>query len=141
MASTRKIIAEFIGVFLIGAVAGGLITWCYSDTQLTSFMSRTNNPDALVARIDKKYADEFHLTPEEMAKIQPLTRQMAQDLYKVRHQFGVDILSTLDNYHAQIAQQMTPEHRAAYEAAMADRKKKLSLLLLPDLSSPAGEQK
>jgi len=38
---TRKIIAEFVGVFLIGAVAGGLVVWKATDTQLTTFMSRS----------------------------------------------------------------------------------------------------
>jgi len=141
MASSRKLIAEFIGVFLIGALAGGLITWSYTDTQLTNFMSRTNNPDVLVARMNKKYAEDYHLSPDESARIQPLIQQMAQDLYKVRHHFGVDIISTLDNYHAQIAAQLTPEHRALYQAKMAEREKQLSNLLLSDQTTPGPEPK
>jgi len=141
MRPTRKIIAEFIGVFLIGALAGGLLTYCYTDRQLTSFMSHTSDPDVLMARINKKYAEQYHLTPDEMTRIQPLIKEMAQSLYKVRHQFGVDILSTLDNYHQQIAAQLTPEHRDAYLKAMADRKKSLNALLLPDQSSPTQGQK
>jgi uncharacterized membrane protein len=71
MRPTRKIIADFIGVFLIGALAGGLVTWSYTDTRLFTFMSRTNDPDSMVARINKKYADEYHLTPDELNRIQP----------------------------------------------------------------------
>ena len=137
MRSTRKIIAEFIGVFLIGAVAGGLVTSSYTDTQLTTFMSRTNDgPDSIAARITKKYADEYHLTPDELTRVQPEIGEMAQHVYQVRHQFGVDIMATLDEYHEKIAEQMTPEHRAAYDAAMAEHRKKLAGLLLPDQSSP-----
>jgi hypothetical protein len=141
MRPTRKIIAEFIGVFLIGALAGGLLAWSFSDTQLTSFMSRTNDPNVLMARINKKYADQYHLTPEEMNRIQPLTKEMAQSIYKVRHQFGVDILSTLDTYHQQIAAQLTPEHRDAYLKATKERTKNLTALLLSDQSSPTQGQK
>jgi uncharacterized membrane protein len=145
MASSRKIIADFIGVFLIGALAGALITWSVStwsaDTQLTAVMSRWNNPDTLEARINAKYAHDYQLSPEEVRKIQPLVKQMALDIYKVRHNFGVDIISTLDNYHAQIAAQLTPEHRTAYEAKMAERKQQLTELLLNDQSSPIPEQK
>lgn len=141
MSFTRKIIAEFVGVFLIGALAGGLVVWLFNDEPLTTVMSHWNNPDTLEARINKKYADDYHLTDDEMAKIKPLTKQMAQDLYKIRHQFGDDILSTLDRYHSEIAAQLTPEHRAAYEAAMAVRTKKLSLLLNSDQSSPSAPQK
>jgi len=129
---TRKIIGEFIGVFLIGAVAGGLVTWKATDTQLTTFMSRSNDPDSMVARMNKKYVDEYHLTPDELNKIQPLVKEMAQHVYQVRHQFGVDIMATLDDYHQKIAAELTPEHRDAYLKAIADRRNKLNGLLLPD---------
>jgi uncharacterized membrane protein len=137
MRPTRKIVAEFIGVFLIGALAGGLVTWSYTDNQLSSFMSRTNDPEAFDARINKKYADDYHLTPEELARIQPQIKEMAQHIYLVRHQFGLNMMSTLDDYHQQIAAQLNPEHREAYEAAVAERKKKLGALLLLDQSSPS----
>ncbi len=141
MRSSRKIIAEFIGVFLIGAMVGGLIVWCVTDTQLTSFMTRTNNPDVLVARIEKKYSEEYHLSPAEMEKIKPLVHEMAQHIYSVRHNFAVDVLSTMNDYHKQIAAQLTPEHRDAYLKATDDRRSKLSTLLMPDQGSPSTPQK
>jgi hypothetical protein len=142
MRPTRKIIAEFIGVFLIGALAGGLVEWSVTDTQLSTFMSRTSDdPDNMVARMNKKYADEYHWTPDEISRIQPTVREMAEHVYQVRHQFGLDIMATLDDYHQKIAVQLTPEHRAAFEAAVAERHKKLSNLLLPDQSSPSQGSK
>ena len=142
MCPTRKIIAEFIAVFLIGALAGGFVTWSYTDTQLSTFMSRTNDgPDNMVARLNKKYADEYHWTPDEISRVQPQVKEMAQRIYQVRHQFGLDIMSTLDEYHEKIAAQLTSEHRAAYEKITGERKKKLSGLLLPDQSSPSQGQK
>jgi hypothetical protein len=66
---------------------------------------------------------------------------MAQHIYQVRHQFGLDMMSTLDDYHQQIAAQLTPEHRAAYDAAVSDRRKKLAALLLLDQSSPSSVPK
>ena len=137
MRPTRKIIADFIGVFLIGALAGGLATWSYTDTQLSSFMTRTNNPDIFVVRLNKKYSDEYHLTPDELNRIQPTIKEMAQHIYLIRHQFGLDMMSTLDDYHQQIAAQLNPEHRAAYQAAIAERKKKLGAMLMLDQSSPS----
>ena len=141
MANTRKLVAQFIAVFLIGAVAGGLLTWSFSDNQLTTAMSHWNNPDTLEARINAKYAKDYQLTPDEIEKIKPLTRQLAQDLYRIRHQFGVDIIDTLNRDHAAIAAQLTPDHRASYEAKMTDRTGKLSATLLGDQSSPAPVQK
>jgi uncharacterized membrane protein len=134
MRPTRKIVAEFIGVFLVGALAGGLVTWSFEDNQLTSFMNRTNSPEALEARIEAKYQTQYNLTPDELNHIRPLILAMARHLYLVRHQFGIDILSTADNYHAQIAANLNPEHRAAYVAAMQARRKQLGTMLLPDPS-------
>jgi uncharacterized membrane protein len=136
MRITRKIIAEFVGVFLIGGVAGGLVTWKFTDRDLSMFMTNTNNPDNLAMRINKKYADQYHLTPDELNRIQPDIKEMAQAIYQVRHQFGLDVITTLDKYHAQIAAKLDPDHRDAYEKAMADRHAKLSTLLQPDQSSP-----
>ncbi len=132
MRPTVKIIAEFIGVFLIGGLAGGLLEWSYTDTQLSSFMTRANSPEGLAQRISTRYETDYHLTPEEMKKIQPDIVAMARHVYLVRHQFGLDIISTLDDYHAKIAAQLTPEHRSAYEAAQTERKKKMTTMLLPD---------
>ena len=141
MANTRKLVAQFVGVFVIGALAGGLITYSVSDTTLATAMSHWNNADALESRINAKYANDYHLTPEEMDKIKPLTKQLAQDIYKIRHQFGVDIVDTLNRDHAAIAAQLTPEHRAAYEAKVNDRTNKFGAMLLGDQSSPAQGQK
>ena len=141
MRPTRKIVAEFVGVFLVGALAGGLLVSSTADTPLMSFMNKAaTKPDAIVARINKKYTQDFNLSPDEIAKIQPLVQEMAQHIYQARHQFGLDIMSTLDDYHAKIAAQLTPEHRDAYEKAMADRRKTLSSVLLPDPSGSPDDK-
>lgn len=142
MRPTRKIIADFVGVFLIGALAGGFVTWSFTDTQLSTFMTKTAaTPDSMVARMNKKYVDDYHLTPDELNRIQPTVKEMAQNIYQVRHQFGLDIMAALDKYHQEIAEQLTPEHRAVFEKAIAERKKKLNGLLLLDQGSPSEGSK
>ncbi len=141
MANTRKLVAQFVGVFVIGALAGGLMTYSVSDTSLATAMSRWNNADTLEARINAKYAKDYQLTPDELDKIKPLTKQLAQELYKIRHQFGLDVVDTLNRDHAAIAAQLTPEHRAVYEAKMASLTGKLNTALLGDQSSPTPDQK
>ena len=141
MGSNRKIIAEFFGVFLLGAAAGGLLTYSCSDNQISTVMSHWNNPGSTEARINAKYVKDYQLTPDETAKIQPLVHQMAQDLYQARHQFGVDIVNILTRDHEAIAAQLTPEHRAVYEQKMTEHTQKLSDLLLGDQGSPAPAAK
>jgi len=141
MANTRILIAQFVGVFVIGALAGGMMSYSFSDTSLAKAMNRWNNADTLEAVIDAKYAKDYQLTPDELAKIKPLTKQLAQDLYRIRHQFGVDIIDTLNRDHAAIANQLSPEHRAAYQSKMTGLTGKLSAALLGDQSSPTQDQK
>lgn len=146
MRPTRKIIAEFVGVFLIGGLAGGCLTWgyfvwYYNDSHITGFMSRTNDPDVLIKRLNKRYQEQYHLSPEELQRIQPTLNEMAQSMYKVRRQFGVDVISTLDTYHQKIAAQLTPEHRDEYQKASAERRKHLAGLLEVDQGSPSQGQK
>jgi uncharacterized membrane protein len=161
MRPTRKIIIEFVGVFSVGALAGGLVTWNYTNTELSvmqfpappsveshptesplsRFMSHTNDPEAMVARMSKKYADEYHLTADEQNRIRPLLEEMAQHTYQERRQFGLDIMATLDDYHGKIAAQMDPDHRVAYEKACAERRKTLSSMLLLDQNSTAQESR
>ncbi len=102
------------------------------DAKLSQFMSRTNDADQMIARINDKYRNEYHFTQEELDRIQPTVKELAEHVSQVRHQFGVDIIATLDTYHEKIAAQLTPEHRAAYEKANAEREKQISHMLLLD---------
>lgn len=141
MRPSRKITAAFVSVFLIGALAGAFGMWGLTDTQLNRFMSNTTNADTLIARLNKKYVHDYNLNPDEVARIQPQLKEMAQRLSQIRRQFGDDVLVTLDDYHQRIGAQMTPEHREAYEKANAERKKRLSAMFLLDSTPPDPGQK
>jgi hypothetical protein len=138
MQLSRKIAGEFIAVFLIGTVVGGLVMWDFaSDSELSKFMTKTNDSDSvMVARINQKYVNEYHLTPDEIARIQPIVKEMAQHMSHIRRQFGIDIISTYSDYHQQIAEKLDPDHREAYEKMSAERKQQLSTLLKIDQTSP-----
>jgi hypothetical protein len=140
MLPSRKITAAFAGVFFIGTMIGGLVMMDYTDTRLSRFLNNTSNPEIMAARINQKYRTEYQLTSEEQARIEPLVREMAQHLYQERRQFGADIMGTLDDYHQKIAEQMTPEQRAAYGKVNDERKKRISSLLLNEFSPVQGEK-
>jgi protein-tyrosine-phosphatase len=132
MATSRKAWVAFAGVFLIGAAVGALVVWSFQDVRVTKFMTYTADPKSMAARINQKYVQEYHLTADEQARIAPLTQEMTQRLYMIRRQFGVDIIQTMDDYHAKISQQMSPDHRAAYKTVNDARKKWMTSVLLPD---------
>ncbi len=132
MRPSSKVIAEFIGVFLVGALVGGLIERDWMDTSLNQFMLRTNDPNTLVQRLTDKYANQYHFTNDEMTRIGPLIQEMAQKTSQIRHQFGTDIINIMDEYHTKISAQLTPDHAAAYLKAWQDRRQQIREMLLLD---------
>ena len=111
----------------------------YTDTRLSRFISNTGDPASMTARINQKYAHDFQVTPEEQQRIAPLVKEMAQQLYQERRQFGTSVLATLDAYHEKISEQMTPDQRTAYQKANDERKKWLTELLISDLPPTATD--
>jgi hypothetical protein len=139
MPPSRKLIAACVGVFVLGAAVGAWLIATFQDARLNKFMTSTGDPKSMAARINVKYAKEEDLTPDELARIAPLTEEMTQHLYEQRRQFGIDIISTLKEYHQKIGDQMTPEHRQAFQLANQEREKRMSALLLLDDAS-AGQK-
>jgi hypothetical protein len=141
MLASPKLAAAFIGIFVVGGGVGALITQYFEDKQLSTFFQHTSDPDGWVAHINDKYTKQYDLTVDEQNQIKPLTKEMAQHLYQLRRQFGLDVIAALDDYHEKVAAQMTPEQRAAYEADNLARKKRMTGMLLFDESSPEQGQK
>jgi hypothetical protein len=139
MLPSRKIIIAFAAVFILGGGVGALLESTFQDARLNKFFTSTGDPKSMAVRINAKYAKEENLTPDEIARIAPLTEEMTQHLYEVRRQFGIDIVSTLKDYHQKIGEQMTPEHRQAFQLANQDREKRMSGLFLLDDAS-AGQK-
>jgi hypothetical protein len=133
MLPSGKIGIAFVGVFLIGAMSGGLITSSFTErnpTDISSFMTKTNDRDqVIVDRINKNYVHDYNLSPEELARIQPLVEAMAMHITQIRHQFAADFIATFEETHAKIAAQLDPPHRDAYLAATAKRDKELRAML------------
>ena len=129
---TRKVAGAFVGVFLIGALVGALLVKAFEDLWVNRFLVSTADPKSMAVRIDQKYLHDYHLTPDEELRIRPLIQEMTQQLYLSRKRFGVDIISTMDDYHNRIAEQMLPEHRDAYKEANDKRRKRMSSVLLLD---------
>jgi len=136
MIPSRKLAATFFCVFLLGAVAGGLAVYVTSSMSFSKFLDRTNDPDNLAQRIDQKLAAKYQLDSDEQARIAPITRDLAQNLFQIRQKFGTDVLATLDDAHAKIAAQMTPAQRDAYLKDVQSKRPQHVAMLLP-ASAPA----
>ncbi len=141
LVASRKIVLAFVATFLVGAIAGGLLVWDFTDTTLSGFIKKTSDPDTMAATIDQKNLALFHLTPDQVAATKPMTRAFTQRLYELRNQFAQDVMAAMADYHAKVAAQMTPAQQAVYAKANADRAKRMSALLFLNQSSPPAAQK
>ena len=111
------------------------------DAKVSRFMNRANDPVSMAARINQKYTADYRLTPDQQARISPLVDEAARHLYQLRHQFGVDVIAALDEFHAKVAGQMTDEQRGLYAKANEERKTRMTHLLLAEPPQPAQSQK
>ena len=131
MIPSRKLAASFFCVFVLGAVTGGLVVYDMTSMSFSKFLDRTNDPDSLAQRIDKKLAAKYQLDGDEQARIAPITRDLAQNLFQIRQKFGTDVMATLDAAHAKIAAQMTPAQRDAYLKDVQAKRLQHAAMLLP----------
>jgi hypothetical protein len=138
MLPTRKLAAMFVCVFILGAAAGALLSMNFGTMRFSDFLNRTNNPAALAHRIDTKLTAQYQLDADEQARIDPVAREMARNLYVLRHQFATDVLATIDASHEKIGAQMNPAHREAYEKDNLDRHKRAASILMPPAAGTTG---
>jgi len=136
MIPSRKLAAIFFCVFVLGAVVGGLLVYDTDSMSFSKVLARTNDPDSLAQRIDQKLAAKYQLDSDEQARIAPITRDLAQNLFQIRQKFGSDVMTTLDAAHAKIAAQMTPAQRDAYLKDVQAKRQQHAAMLLP-ASAPA----
>jgi hypothetical protein len=138
MLPSRRLVATFICVFVLGAFAGGFLSMSFADLRFYNFLNRTNDPTGFAARLDDKLAREYQLDADERTRIAPLTREMAQNLYQLRRKFASDVLATIAASHEKIAGQMTPSQRDAYQKANEDRRKRAVSMLMPETAPASG---
>jgi hypothetical protein len=132
MKPSRKVVAAFVAVFVMGAIVGVLNESLFYDMRFPRFLSGTNDPASMTTRINQNLVKKYNLSDDQQKKIAPLTQAMAQRLYQLRRQFGADFIATLDDYHEKVAAEMTPNQRADYAKLNEERRKRAMDMLLPD---------
>jgi len=140
MIPSRKLAAMFLCVFVLGAAAGALLEMNFGDPRFSTFLNKTSDPAALAQRVDKRLASQFNLDADEQARIAPLTKEMAQNLFGLRVKFANDVLATIDDEHGKIAAQMTPAQRDAYIKDNVARRARAVAVLMPPAPNGATAQ-
>ena len=102
-----KLIAGFLLVFVAGGIAGAALGGLYARHLFFEF----HHPRMIGVRMKEQFRSELHLTPEQVAKIDPIIDKTAAELQHVRRDTGRRVGEIWMEAHQQIAANLTDEQR------------------------------
>ena len=102
-----KLIAGFILVFIAGGITGAFLGGLYARHLFFEF----HHPALIGARTKERLRTELNLTPEQVAKISPITDKTAAQLQKVRQDTGRRVHEIMTEAHQEMAANLTAEQR------------------------------
>ena len=100
-----KLIAGFILVFVAGGLSGAFLGGLYARHLFFGF----HHPEQIGARMKERLRTELNLTPEQVAKISPITDKMALQLREIRQETARNVHETIAEAHRQMAANLTDE--------------------------------
>jgi len=160
MDKTWKVIFAFVGVFIAGAVFGGLLALRIGGrfTQMQAQQVRLRGPNAVLAdpkqrpllggvqpiqpaQIMRRYADRLGFTPEQRKKIRPLIARATQDVRRQQQNNFRESNVILQRLQQDIARELTPEQREKLHK-LEQRQREIASenrARFGDRGAPAGE--
>jgi len=102
-----KLIVGFILVFIAGGITGAFLGGLYARHLFFEF----HHPALIGARMKERLRTELNLTPEQVAKISPITDKTAAQLQKVRQDTGRRVHEIMTEAHQEMAANLTAEQR------------------------------
>lgn len=102
-----KVILAFTGVFLAGAILGGVITL----RMAREFGSKRVMMDHFAPMIMKRYAEKLDLSEEQAAKVKAIVQKTEEHLRQLRTQGFRDVVDVAEKMNAEVANLLTPEQR------------------------------
>lgn len=114
-----KVALTFTGVFLAGAIAGGIVS-----VRVVKAMASKRGAEGFVAAQMQRFADNLDLTTEQRTKIKPILDAAGDDFRRLRSE-TVQIFQRME---ADIAKELTPEQKAKLDEMQQkqrERRKKM----------------
>lgn len=102
-----KLIAGFILVFVAGGISGAFLGGLYAQHHFFAF----HRPELIGERMKERLRVELNLTPEQVAKISPITDKTAAQLRDIRRDTARRVHETIAEAHRQMAVNLTDEQR------------------------------
>ena len=117
-----KTIASIVLVFLLGALAGGLVTYEINLQKMERFV--TGEPrstrEFIVHRLDR----ELHLDAAQREQLRAIVEETHLEMKAVRKQLRPQIEEILIRSQDKVRALLRPDQRQEYEQIIAERKKK-----------------
>ncbi|AHF89024.1 hypothetical protein OPIT5_00805 [Opitutaceae bacterium TAV5] len=122
MNRTFKASLVCIGIFVAGAVAGGMITFRYARVQPPK---RPGAEDFV--RMQRRQFDKLELTEDQQARIRPILEKRGEELRKLRRDSFRETTAVFEKMEAEVSRELTPEQReklTALQQAQRERMQK-----------------
>jgi hypothetical protein len=104
-----KLITGFLLVFLAGGMTGAFVG---AHHLRHSFFFEGRHRGMMSERMRERLRKELNLTPEQVAKITPISDKAAAQLEKIRRETGHRVHDTFVEAHREMSAALTDEQRA-----------------------------
>jgi Spy/CpxP family protein refolding chaperone len=108
VASTLKIILVVGGIFVAGAVTGGVVSLRVADhlVRQKRVIERIGPTE-----IGSRLAEQLRLTPTQKEKIRPIITRTSEELRKLRREAFARTAALITQMDADLSEELTPEQR------------------------------
>jgi len=115
-----KIIVSVILVFLLGALAGGLIAHKIDQRRIGRIIGGERR--AVGELIVQRLSHKLRLDPEQVEKLRIIVYETRDEISKVRTQFRPQIQEVLERSRNRVRAILRPDQLEEYERIVAERK-------------------
>ena len=113
---------SIILVFLLGALAGGLVTHKIYQHRVEGIMK--GEPKTMREFIVRRLDWELHLDANQLEQLRAIVEETHAEMKKVRRQSRPQIQEILSRSQEKVRALLRPDQREKYEKIIAERKKK-----------------
>jgi len=107
-----KLIAGFVLAFLAGCAAGAFFTFHQSRHWRADF---GRHPHSLTERMRNRIKAQLDLTPEQLAKIEPILNHATKELQDIRAETGAKVGQVMAETNRALQPELTDAQRARLE--------------------------
>ena len=111
-----KVILAFVGVFIAGAVFGGVFTARSADRPAKAAKQAGKEPGGRIyPQLMRQFTQRLNPTVEQQKAITPIVARAAEDLQRSQRDHLADTTRATERMYEDVAALLTPEQRAKLE--------------------------